>query len=196
MENLNKTKIILASQSPRRRELLKQACITFDVIPSKIDEESIKENDPEKLVKTLSYLKAMDIAQKYPDTWVLGADTIVYLDELILEKPDSQSHAAQMLKMLSNKEHIVFTGYTLCCLDRKKTITEVVKTKVYFKKLSDKEIKWYVSTDEYPDKAGGYAIQGKGSFFIKKIHGSYTNVVGLPISEVMEHLISENIINL
>lgn len=196
MENTCNKEIILASQSPRRKELLEQAGVTFDILPSTIDESNIKEKNPEKLVKTLSYLKAVDVAQSFPDQWVLGADTIVYLDKSILEKPDSQTHAVNMLKSLSNQKHKVFTGFTLLCLNRNKTITDIVETDVFFKKLTDEEIAWYISTNEYSDKAGAYAIQGKGAFFIKKIHGSYTNVVGLPICEVMEYFISENIIKI
>ncbi|MCP3900125.1 MAG: septum formation protein Maf [Desulfobacteraceae bacterium] len=196
MKSLNNKKIILASQSPRRKELLEQACINFDIIPSNIDETCIKENSPEKLVKTLSYLKAIDIAKKHPDFWILGADTIVCLDELILEKPDSKKDAEQMLKMLSSKAHTVFTGFTLCCLKKDKFITDISQTEVCFKKLSTAEIQWYLNTKEYTDKAGAYAIQGKGSFLIKKINGSYTNVVGLPLCEVIQYFISENIIEL
>jgi len=194
MKNINNKKIILASQSPRRKELLEQACIMFDIKPSNIDEASIKENNPEKLVKTLSHLKAVDIAQKYPDAWVLGADTIVCLDKLIFEKPDSKKDAAHMLQALSSRVHTVFTGFSLCCLNKNKTIIDIAKTQVYFKKLSKKEINWYISTNEYADKAGAYAIQGKGACLIKKINGSYTNVVGLPMCEVVQYLIAENII--
>jgi septum formation protein len=196
MANMDKTILILASQSPRRKELLEQACISFDVKPSTIDETTIEEKDPETLVKTLSHLKAMDIAQNYPNNWVLGADTIVCINGLILEKPVSKTHAVQMLKILSNKSHEVLTGFTLCCREKNKIITDLVKTDVFFKKLSDKEIEWYINTNEYVDKAGAYAIQGKGAFFIKKIHGSYTNVVGLPLCEVMEYLILENVIKI
>ncbi len=195
MKNLNTKKIILASQSPRRRELLENACISFEIIPSKINEKNIKNNNPDQLVRTLSNLKAKNIAEQHPDTWVLGADTIVCINNTILEKPDSKTNAAHMLKALSNREHIVFTGFTLLCLDKNRTITKTVQTKVYFKRLSNQEINWYLDTDEYADKAGAYAIQGKGSFLVKKIIGSYTNVVGLPISEVIECLIAENIIS-
>jgi nucleoside triphosphate pyrophosphatase len=194
MKNINKEKLILASQSPRRKDLLGQACISFDVIPSGVDETSVKTDDPEELVRKLSELKAMDIAQRYPDSWVLGADTIVYLDKNILEKPDSRQQAVQMIKALSNMEHTVLTGFTLACVNKNKAITDIVKTNVCFKKLSDKEIEWYIGTNEYSDKAGAYAIQGSGSFLIKKINGSYTNVVGLPLCEVVEHLIKENVI--
>ena len=194
MNALNKQKIILASKSPRRKELLSQASIAFDIIPSSVDETKIDERDPEKLVKKLSCLKAMDIAKKYPEKWILGADTIVCLNDLILEKPDSKKDAAKMLITLSNKEHTVFTGFTLCCLSKNRTIIDIVKTKVFFKKLTNNEIKWYLNFNEYADKAGAYAIQGKGAFFIKKISGSYTNVVGLPICEVIECFIKESII--
>jgi len=194
MTILNKEKLILASKSPRRKALLEQASVTFDIIISSIDEDNIVEEDPVKLVSALSRLKADDIAQKNPGRWVLGADTIVCLEKSILGKPDSQDHAGQMLRSLSNREHKVHTGITLLCREKNKIITEVVTTDVLFKKLSEKEIAWYINTKEYTDKAGAYAIQGKSSFFIKKIKGSYTNVVGLPLCEVMSHLISENII--
>jgi septum formation protein len=195
MTNTNK-KLILASQSPRRKELLEQAGIEFDIIPSSINESNTKENTPEKLVRTLANLKATDIAQGHYDRWVLGADTIVVLDKIILEKPKSKTHAAEMLRSLSNREHTVFTGFTLCSLEQDKTISDIIKTDVCFKKLSDKEIEWYINTNEYSDKAGAYAIQGQSAFFIKKIRGSYTNVVGLPLCEIMEYLISENIIEI
>ncbi len=194
MKKITRERIILASQSPRRKELLEQTDITFDIIPSSIDETIIKKDDPEEFVRTLSHLKAMDIARKNIDAWVLGADTIVYSGKSILEKPNSKAHAATMLKTLSNRSHSVYTSFTLCCISKNKTIVDIVKTDVFFKKISDQEIKWYVDTGEYLDKAGGYAIQGKGGFLVEKIHGSYSNVVGLPICEVIECLISQNII--
>ncbi len=196
MKIFNKKRIILASQSPRRKELLEQTGIIFDIIPSTIDETMVNEKDPGTLVKTLSRLKAVDVAENHPDTWVLGADTIVCLDNLILEKPHSRTHAEKMLNSLSGREHTVFTGFHICSVKQNKNISDIVETRVSFKTLSNREIQWYLNTREYADKAGAYAIQGRGAFFIKKIHGSYTNVVGLPLCEVIECLTLEKIIEL
>lgn len=202
--NMNNKKIILASESPRRKYLLEQAGIDFEVMPSKIDEsnfihtESKKSADfkgPADYVKKLSMAKARDIADKHIKAWVIGADTIVVIDGRILEKPESKDHAAMMLKSLSNRIHLVYTGFSLCCSNEKRMITRSVKTEVLFKKLSDYEIEWYVNTDEPFDKAGAYAIQGIGTFLVKSINGSYTNVVGLPVCEVIEILIKEGVIS-
>lgn len=201
--NMNNKKIILASESPRRKYLLEQAGIDFEVMPSKIDEsnfihtESGKSagfKDPADYVKKLSMAKARDIADKHIKAWVIGADTIVVIDGKILEKPGSKDHAAMMLKSLSNRIHLVYTGFSLCCRNENRMITRSVKTEVVFKKLSDDEIEWYVNTDEPFDKAGAYAIQGMGTFLVKSINGSYTNVVGLPVCEVIEILIKEGVI--
>lgn len=192
---MNNKKIILASQSPRRRYLLKQADIDFEVIPSKIDESNFTLADPENYVKKLSAAKARNIAAKYPDAWVIGADTIVVINGRVLEKPESKNHAATMLKSLSNRVHSVYTGFSLCCRNEKQMITKSLRTEVNFKKLTDYEIEWYLSTDEPFDKAGAYAIQGIGTFLVKSINGSYTNVVGLPVCEVIEILMEQGVIS-
>ena len=189
-------RLILASNSPRRRELLAQAGITFIVIPSEVDERQVARSDPDKLVRVLAESKAIDIAEKHPDSWVLGADTIVVIDNQILGKPDSADAARDMLKRLSGKVHQVFTGYCVCCRHKERLFTDAVKTDVCFKSLSDAEIEWYIRTGEPFDKAGGYGIQGIGSFLVKSIQGSYTNVVGLPVCEVMSFLIGEGLIAL
>jgi len=193
---MNIKKLILASQSPRRKYLLEQAGISFDVEPADIEEKMIDSESPEAYVKRLSREKARFIGAKHPKTWILGADTVVVIDGKLLEKPDSMDHAVAMLKSLSNRTHTVYTGFTLCCINSNKTITQAVATEVKFKELTDQEISWYVNTDEPFDKAGAYAIQGLGTFLVKSIKGSYTNVVGLPVCEVIELLLAQGIITL
>ena len=187
-------RLILASNSPRRRHLLKQAGLTFTVIPSEVDEQQVTGSDPDVLVRTLAESKAMDIAEKHPHSWVIGADTIVVTNNQILGKPDSADAARDMLKRLSGKVHQVFTGYCICCRHKARLFTDAVKTDVCFKSLSDAEIEWYIQTRETFDKAGGYGIQGIGSALVKSIQGSYTNVVGLPVCEVVDFLIKEGVI--
>ncbi len=188
--------IILASKSPRRRYLLKQAGLSFRVIPSSIDETSVAISSPETYVKFLSEAKANDVAVKYPDKWVIGADTIVLQEGTILGKPGSQTEARAMIKRLSGQTHQVLTGYTICCKTKSRSFSETIKTDVLFKNLTDEEIEWYIQTKEPFDKAGAYAIQGLGTFLVKSINGSYTNVVGLPVCEVIEFLLKEGIIGL
>jgi len=186
--------IILASQSPRRKYLLEQAGIIFSVIPSTIEEQRQPGEAPQTYVERLSREKALDVAGHHDTAWVIGADTIVVVDNTLLEKPLNTDHARQMLEQLSGRTHTVFTGVTLCSPGGTKVITCHVKTQVEFKTLTPAEISWYISTREPFDKAGAYAIQGLGTFLVRGIHGSYTNVVGLPVCEVIELLIKENVI--
>ena len=188
--------LILASKSPRRRYLLTQAGLSFTVIPSHIDESSVPLSSPEVYVKLLAEAKANQVSEDYPEKWVIGADTVVMIDENLLGKPESRAEARLMLKRLSGKIHQVFTGYCICCKAKNRSYSEVIKTDVRFKNLSDMEIEWYIRTNEPFDKAGAYAIQGLGTFLVKSIKGSYTNVVGLPVCEVIEFLIDEGIIGL
>jgi septum formation protein len=187
------SRLILASGSPRRKHLLEQAGLQFSVIPSDFDESSVAMTDPASYVRALAECKALDISQKHPDSWVIGADTIVLIDGQILGKPGSKDEAREMLKRLSGKSHQVLTGYCICCKEKKQHFSETVITEVHFKKLRLEEIDWYIKTEEPLDKAGAYAIQGIGSFLVRSIEGSYTNVVGLPVCEVMEILIREGI---
>ena len=188
--------IILASKSPRRKYLLKQAGVSFATIPSNIDENFFTISQPEIYATTLAEAKANDISKKYPESWVIGADTIVLIDGIILGKPSSKNEARIMLKRLSGQTHQVITGYSICCKVRNKFFSETIKTEVLFKNLTDDEIEWYINTKEPFDKAGAYAIQGLGTFLVKSINGSYTNVVGLPVCEVIEFLIKERVIGL
>ncbi len=189
----HKPRLILASKSPRRSYLLDQAGLTFTVIPSSFDENSVSLSKPETYVKTLAEAKADNVAKSYPESWVIGADTIVVIDGIILGKPDSKEQARTMLKRLSGKTHHVYTGYCICCRAKERIFSNTVKTDVLFKNLADNEIEWYINTSEPFDKAGAYAIQGLGTFIVKSIKGSYTNVVGLPVCEVIEFLIEEGI---
>ncbi|KJS29065.1 MAG: septum formation inhibitor Maf [Desulfatitalea sp. BRH_c12] len=188
--------LILASKSPRRRYLLSQAGLRFEVVPSGFDERSVAFTGPDDFVRNLSRFKAEDIAAKMPSSWVIGADTIVFIDGEVLGKPRGRDAARAMLARLSGQTHQVYTGYTICCQSKAQSYTGVVCTDVTFKTLSHDEIEWYVHTDEPFDKAGAYAIQGLGTFLVRRINGSYTNVVGLPVCEVIEHLIKQNVLRI
>jgi len=192
----NSNILILASQSPRRKYLLKQAGLQFKVIPSQVDESTVPMTSPESYVKILAEQKAQDIARQYPDNYVIGADTIVLMDGTILGKPKSRDEARHMLARLSGKTHQVLTGFAVCCTARSYRYSDTVKTDVRFKTLAPEEIEWYIHTPEPFDKAGAYAIQGLGTILVKSISGSYTNVVGLPVCEVMELLLREGVIGL
>ena len=192
MQNSDKSQgIILASKSPRRRYLLEQAGLQFSVIPSSFDENSVAMEKPALYVRKLAECKADIVAAAYPDHWVIGADTIVLIDKDILGKPSSDHEARKMLRRLSAKTHQVLTGYCVCCKNRERFFSETVSTDVCFKDLSAPEIEWYIHSGEPFDKAGSYAIQGLGTFLVKRINGSYTNVVGLPVCEIVEFLIHE-----
>lgn len=182
-------RLILASSSPRRYELLKQLGIEFDVIPSGVEENFLPKESPRRHALRLAEAKASEIAKQYPDRWVLGADTIVYIHQTILGKPKNSEEARAMLRQLSGKEHQVFTGVSIKHLSKNKMDRKVVRSLVRIKKLAPSEIDWYIQTGEPFDKAGGYAAQGIGSFMIESIRGSYTNVIGLPLCEVIQMLL-------
>ena len=181
-------RLVLASRSPRRYELLKQMGLEVDVIPSKVIEDFVQAESPREHVLRLAEAKARDVASQYPDRWVVAADTIVYINGIILGKPKCQEEAVEMLRRLSDQEHRVLTGFSVCHLDKGLDDKETVQTAVRVKALTSAEIGWYVQTGEPFDKAGGYAIQGIGSFMIESIQGSYTNVVGLPLCELIQML--------
>ena len=190
------SRLILASKSPRRSYLLRQAGIAFDVIPSGIDESCLPMNSPGNYVGELSRAKAEDVASRNPDRWVIGADTTVLINGDLLGKPKDKESAREMLRQLSGQTHQVYTGFSICCQERQKHISDTVCTDVTFKALTADEIEWYIQTDEPFDKAGAYAIQGLGAFLVRRINGSYTNVVGLPVCEVIEHLIKQGVIHM
>jgi len=193
---MHNARIILASRSPRRRYLLEQAGLEFAIIPSCVDEDAVPRSAPESYAKKLAEYKAKNVSEAHPDSWVIGADTVVLVDNIILGKPGSSEEARKMLRSLSGKTHQVITGYCICCKARKRIFSESIKTDVRFKALTDAEIQWYVRTGEPFDKAGSYAIQGLGSLLVKRINGSYTNVVGLPVCEIVEFFINEGVLGL
>ncbi|NDY74233.1 septum formation protein Maf [Desulfobacter hydrogenophilus] len=189
MKTINKENIILASGSPRRKELMIQAGIDFKIHVADIDESKVDPGmAPENYVGLLSKTKAQAVAVNYPDAWTIGADTIVAVDDTILGKPTGHRQAVAMLSRLSNREHNVFTAFTITRPDADDVVTRFVNTRVRFKALSNDEINWYADTKEPYDKAGGYGIQGIGAFLVKEISGSYTNVVGLPVCELIDAL--------
>lgn len=177
--------IILASSSQRRRELLSLVGIPHEVVPSLIREKQVEATKAEELAVRLALLKARDVARRYPERWVLGADTEVWLEGKALGKPRDQLEAMRMLEMLQGRVHEVLTGVSLVKLSIGVERSMFVRTKVEMRSLSPREIDWYVSTGEPIGKAGGYAIQGKGCVLVKAIQGSYTNIVGLPMAEVL-----------
>lgn len=187
--------IILASASPRRAELMKQAGFDFTVIPSNISEQ-IDEAAPDKLVEGLAFTKANDIYQriksdyKGKDFIVIGADTIVYYDKEVLGKPADEQEAFDMLKMLSDRTHQVYTGIAIIVKSSSEKQTQLLheKTDVTFYPISDYEIRDYIATKDPLDKAGAYGIQGSFAVHIKEIHGDYNNVVGLPIAKLYHAL--------
>jgi septum formation protein len=185
---INKLPLILASASPRRQELLRSAGISLEVFPSDTDEKISAGETPEGHVTRLAREKAGAVAKNHPDRWILAADTVVVVDDRVLGKPKDAKEAGKMLRLLSGREHRVMTGYCLLHLSMAKRKEGHATSRVQVKVLSPDEIRWYISTHEPLDKAGGYAIQGKGAFMIKKVSGSYTNVVGLPLCEVIEAL--------
>jgi septum formation protein len=191
MKTINKENIILASGSPRRKELMTQAGIDFKIHVADIDESKVDPGmAPENYVCLLSKTKAQTVAAHYPDAWTIGADTIVAVGNTILGKPAGHRQAVTMLTQLSNREHNVFTAFTITRPNSDDLVTRVVNTRVMFKALSNDEINWYADTGEPYDKAGGYGIQGIGAFLVKEISGSYTNVVGLPVCELIDTLAS------
>jgi len=195
MKIINTNQLILASKSPRRKELLTCAGISFSIVHGTFDEGSIPLSSPGTYVKRIAEGKAKEVSLLHPDNWVLGADTIVLIDNKILEKPKSEAEAFQMLKLLSGNIHQVLTGYFVCCKIKNSSFSETITTEVIFKDLDDEEINWYIRTKEPFGKAGAYAIQGLGSRFVKSINGSYSNVVGLPVCEVVELLKKESVLN-
>ena len=181
-------RIILASGSPRRAELLRAAGIELDVMPSNADETAHPGETPEAYVRRVAEAKATAVLRRANGRPVLAADTVVVVDDVILGKPVDRDDAKRMLRMLSGRAHEVITGVTLLSDGvpgkARSALTRVERTVVEFGTLSEEDIAWYVDTGEPDDKAGAYAIQGYASRFITRIAGSYSNVVGLPVALV------------
>jgi septum formation protein len=181
-------RFILASSSPRRRELLASIGIAFDVMPSNVPEVHREGEAPEEYVARLSRDKANALATAHPSRWVIAADTTVFLADRLLEKPVDAADAARMLATIGGQTHIVYTGVTLEHAGNGYRETRVAETEVRMLPLSASDIDWYVQTGEPLDKAGAYAAQGVGAVFIDSIHGSYSNVVGLPLATLFQML--------
>lgn len=187
--------IILASESTRRVDILRMLGIPFSIIPPDIDETRRLEEPPKEYVLRVSYEKAQKVGKHFPDKWVIGADTIVVYKNRILGKPVNEDEAFRMLQLLKGKWHKVITGFCVLNVNRDITYRDAVETRVFMKDLLDQEIMKYIGTSEPLDKAGSYAVQGKGGYMVKEIKGSYSNVVGLPICELSEVLLSLGILS-
>jgi len=185
---MNPKTIVLASASPRRKELLEMLGLELFIVPSEIDEAFRPGEQPREHAVRLSLEKARQVSEDYPGNWVLGADTIVVVDGEVLGKPSGREEARAMLLKLSGREHLVITAFALACKRAGIEISEAVESRVTFNELGEDELQWYLDTGEPFDKAGAYAVQGRGAAFIKGICGSHTNVIGLPLSEVVEAL--------
>ncbi len=187
--------IILASESTRRVDILRTLGISFSIIPPDVDETKRKEETPTEFVERISHEKAWKVGNHFPDKWVIAADTIVVLKGRVLGKPKSERDAFNMLRDLRSKWHKVITGYCVLNVSKDIAYRDVVETKVFVRDLTDDEILRYIKTSEPLGKAGSYAVQGKGGYMVKEIKGSYTNVVGLPICEVAEALLSLGVLS-
>jgi septum formation protein len=181
-------RLILASASPRRRDLLAQIGLEpDDIIPAEIDEAPMPGEQPGPLSKRLSRAKGEAVAANNRDAWILSADTVVGLGRRILGKPEDESEARRFLGLLSGRRHRVYGGITVVA-PGKSSVTRLVTTAVTFKRLENAEIDRYISSGEWRGKAGGYAIQGAAGVFVRSLNGSYFNVVGLPLYETQSLL--------
>jgi septum formation protein len=184
----NDLKLVLASASPRREEILEQLNLKFTIVPSKIDEDNFTNSDPVELVKILAEEKAKSVSNLVEDAIIIAADTVVVHDDQILGKPAGRLEAKKMLKKLSSDQHQVITGVAVLNSSSGERYVDYNITKVKMTALSQEEINNYVETGEPLDKAGSYAIQGFGGLFIEEIKGSYYSVMGLPIHQLAKLL--------
>lgn len=181
-------KIILASTSPRRRELLSETGLEFEIVAADYEEDMTMPLPPRELVLHLSRGKAESVSSMRKDAVVIAADTIVAVGDVVMGKPHTKERAKEMLGMLRANEHQVITGFTIIDGESGKIVTKAVVSRVVFRKINDEEIDEYVETGEPLDKAGAYAIQGLASKFIESIEGDYSNIIGLPVPELLEEL--------
>lgn len=185
---IERTAIILASASPRRAELLASAGIAFAVVPSAVAEDLLPDEAPVSAALRLARAKARDVARRSGGRFFVGADTVVMLDGEVFGKPRDAGDASRMLRRLSGRVHEVMTGFEVFDKATGRAIGDVVTTRVEFKPLHPDEIQAYVETGCPLDKAGAYGIQGRAAHMVRRVEGSYTNVVGLPLAEVVEAL--------
>ncbi len=186
-------KIILASQSPRRREILTLMDIPFEVIESHVQEVPPAGATPQELVKALARQKARAVFSMHPNDCVIGADTVVDLDGRVLGKPHTPERAKEYLRLLSGRSHIVYTG--ICVLTPGRADVRSVRTDVTFRPMTDEEIDWYVGTGDPLDKAGSYGVQGPASLFVDSLTGNYFNIIGMPAPTLYEMLLEAGVID-
>lgn len=186
--NLDGKKLILASSSPRRSTLLKLVGFDFEVIASELAEGDEEYTVPEVHVLELSRKKALKVAENIKDGLIIGADTIVVLDDTILGKPANSKHAKEMLRQLSGQTHIVYTGFTIVEKPPGNIVSDYEKTEVSFRELEAEEIEQYVKTESSLDKAGAYGIQDHGALFVSKVNGCFYNVMGFPVTKFYKTL--------
>ena len=186
----------MASASPRRKEILENASVKFEVMASCIEELTLDGESPCQMVMRLAFEKGMDIASRQKSDLIISADTIVVIDNTVLGKPENEIEARKMITSLSGRTHQVITGISLINLDNNKKIIDYVISNVKFKNLSEEDINDYIRTKESLDKAGAYGIQGYGALLVDEIQGDYFNIVGLPISRLSDLLKKHFNINL
>lgn len=177
--------LILASGSPRRKTLLEALGLEFSVLPAHIDEGQYYQESAGDYVSRMARSKAAAVAAAHSDSWVIGADTIVVLEEISLGKPASFEQAVETLMLLSGRRHQVKTAFCLCCLSKNFSQLRIATTTVQFMPLTRPWAEAYAATGEPMDKAGAYGIQGRGSVLVERVEGSYSNVVGLPLAELV-----------
>ncbi len=181
-------RIVLASASPRRKQLLEQIGLRFEVEPSDYEEDIAPGSEPHEMAKKLSLGKARAAARKHRKALIIAADTFVVFGDRILGKPHSNAEAREMLRALNGQAHSVISGFTVLDAESGKVVSKSVETKVRMRRLTLREIDGYVRSKEPLDKAGGYAIQGRGAVLVERIEGDYFNVVGLPLSALADAL--------
>jgi len=187
-------RLVLASASPRRKSLLRELGLAFEVIPAQVEEIPAPGESPLDFVSRAATDKAAEIARENPACWILGADTVVVLDNRILGKPRDPEDALQVLMALSGRKHLVHTGFCLQNQDRQVSVNRTVTTEVFFTPFSRDIAAAYVASGEPLDKAGAYGIQGMGGFLVERINGSYSNVVGLPLAEAVGELLRYKVV--
>lgn len=194
---MKKPDLILASSSPRRISMLTSIGLTIGVHPADIDETPRLDETPTELVLRLAEQKVLAIYQYYQTETIIGADTMVYCKNALLGKPPHDGAAKQMLQLLSNGQHEVYTGYCISFVQngQRQQIQRCVQTKVDVKPLSEQEIQAYVASQQWRGKAGGYGIQGKFSMFVRSIQGSFDSVLGLPLCQIVEDLMANNLLH-
>lgn len=181
-------KLILASQSPGRKQVLEEAGFDFEVAPSNYEEDMSVSLDPKELVMKLSLGKACDVARNFPKAIIIGADTVGVYGGKILGKPHTKEKSREMLQIMNGKTHSMFTGLTVIDIESGREISKCVETKIWFRDLNPEEIEEYINTEEGFEKAGAYAYQGLGRKLVSRVEGSETNILGMPVETLKEIL--------